>query len=77
MRLVASKSKGREDAAARRLKADALALAEAGCFSLVLEAFRKSWAPDHRVFVDSTIGVGAGPEVRRSSAGPLRSAWDE
>ena len=39
------KVQGRDDLAGQRLKSDALALAEAGCFSLVLKAFRKSWAP--------------------------------
>ena len=57
------KIQGRDDQAAQRIKADAIALAEAGCFSLVLEGIPQELAQE---ITDSlqipTIGIGAGPE---------------
>lgn len=57
------KVQGREDAAAQRLKADALALAEAGCFSLVLEGIPQELGAEITESLSiPTIGIGAGPE---------------
>ncbi len=57
------KVQGRDDKQADRIKADALALAEAGCFSIVLEGIPQELAQE---VTDSlqipTIGIGAGPE---------------
>jgi 3-methyl-2-oxobutanoate hydroxymethyltransferase len=56
------KAKARTGAAARRLLDDALALEEAGCFALVLEAVpaRVAAVVTERLTIP-TIGIGAGP----------------
>lgn len=57
------KVQGRADAQARRLIEDAQALAEAGCFSIVLEGIPKELAAEiTRAVSVPTIGIGAGPE---------------
>jgi 3-methyl-2-oxobutanoate hydroxymethyltransferase len=54
---------GREEEAARRLEADAGALEEAGCFSIVLELVPAELAGRiSRALTVPTIGIGAGPE---------------
>ena len=57
------KAQGRTAAKARRLVADALALQEAGCYSLVLEAVPSVVAARiTQALTIPTIGIGAGPE---------------
>ena len=57
------KVQGRETAQAERLKADAIALAEAGAFALVLEGIpRELGAEITAALPIPTIGIGAGPE---------------
>lgn len=57
------KVQGREAAQAGRLKADALALAEAGAFALVLEGIPRELAAEITAELPiPTIGIGAGPE---------------
>ncbi|TFH64322.1 MAG: 3-methyl-2-oxobutanoate hydroxymethyltransferase [Gemmatimonadales bacterium] len=54
---------GREEAAAERLRAQALALEEAGCFGLVLELIPAELAGEiSRSLAVPTIGIGAGAE---------------
>lgn len=54
---------GREEAAAERLRAQALALEEAGCFGLVLELIPAELAGEiSRSLAIPTIGIGAGSE---------------
>lgn len=56
------KVQGRSGAAAEQLQADALALTEAGVFSLVLEGIPAELAEDiTRAVVVPTVGIGAGP----------------
>lgn len=53
---------GREDAAAERLKAQARALEDAGCFSMVLELVPAALAQEiSSSLTIPTIGIGAGP----------------
>jgi 3-methyl-2-oxobutanoate hydroxymethyltransferase len=55
------KVQGRDGDAAREIRADALALAEAGCFAIVLEAVPDSLAAEiTREVPVPTIGIGAG-----------------
>jgi len=57
------KAQGRTAAKARRLVADALALQEAGCYSLVLEAVPTPVAARiTEALTIPTIGIGAGPQ---------------
>jgi 3-methyl-2-oxobutanoate hydroxymethyltransferase len=57
------KAQGRSAAKAKRLVADALALQEAGCYSLVLEAVPTVVAARiTQALTIPTIGIGAGPE---------------
>lgn len=54
---------GRGEAGAERLKAQARALEEAGCFSIVLELVPASLAGEiSRSLTVPTVGIGAGPE---------------
>jgi len=54
---------GREEAAAERLRAQALALEEAGCFGLVLELVPAELAGEiSRSLTIPTIGIGAGAD---------------
>lgn len=54
---------GKEPEAARRIKADAVALAEAGAFSIVLECVPASLAREITATIGiPTIGIGAGPD---------------
>ena len=54
---------GREEAAAERLKAQARALEEAGCFSVVLELVPAALAQEiSQALSIPTIGIGAGPD---------------
>ena len=56
------KVQGKTDESAARLKEDALALQEAGCFSLVLECVPSTVAKDiSEKLIIPTIGIGAGP----------------
>ena len=56
------KAQGRTAARARRMLADALALQEAGCYSLVLEAVPTPVAARITAALEiPTIGIGAGP----------------
>ncbi|HEY8922357.1 MAG TPA: 3-methyl-2-oxobutanoate hydroxymethyltransferase [Candidatus Limnocylindria bacterium] len=58
------KAQGRTAARARRMLADALALQEAGCYSLVLEAVPTPVAARITEALEiPTIGIGAGPQV--------------
>jgi 3-methyl-2-oxobutanoate hydroxymethyltransferase len=58
------KAQGRTAASARQMLADALALQDAGCYSLVLEAVPSAVAARITEAVDiPTIGIGAGPQV--------------
>ena len=58
------KAQGRTAASARRMLADALALQEAGCYSLVLEAVPSPVAARITEALEiPTIGIGAGPQV--------------
>ena len=63
------KVQGKTLDAARGIVDDAVALAEAGCFAIVLECVPDAVA---RMVTDSvavpTIGIGAGPSLRRSGA---------
>lgn len=55
---------GREAADAERLKAEAVRLAEAGCFGIVLELVPSALAAEiSRAVPVPTIGIGAGPYV--------------
>jgi 3-methyl-2-oxobutanoate hydroxymethyltransferase len=57
------KAQGRTAARARRMLADALALQEAGCYSLVLEAVPTPVAARiTEALTIPTIGIGAGPQ---------------
>jgi 3-methyl-2-oxobutanoate hydroxymethyltransferase len=57
------KAQGRTAARARRMLADALALQEAGCYSLVLEAVPTPVAARITAALEiPTIGIGAGPD---------------
>ena len=57
------KVQGREEAAAQRLRQDAKALADAGCFSIVLEGMPRELAAEITASIAiPTIGIGAGPE---------------
>jgi len=57
------KVQGREAGQAAQLKADALALAEAGAFALVLEGMPRELAAEITAALPiPTIGIGAGPE---------------
>jgi len=57
------KVQGRDDLAAQKLRSDALALAEAGCFSLVLEGIPQELGAEiTESLAIPTIGIGAGPE---------------
>jgi 3-methyl-2-oxobutanoate hydroxymethyltransferase len=57
------KAQGRTAAKARRLVADAAALADAGCFSIVLEAVPNPVAARITASLSiPTIGIGAGPD---------------
>ena len=56
------KVQGKSGEAADQLKADAVALAEAGVFSLVLEGMPAALASDITAAIDvPTVGIGAGP----------------
>ncbi|MBA3688428.1 MAG: 3-methyl-2-oxobutanoate hydroxymethyltransferase [Chloroflexi bacterium] len=58
------KAQGRTAASARQMLADALALQEAGCYSLVLEAVPTPVAARITEALEiPTIGIGAGPQV--------------
>jgi 3-methyl-2-oxobutanoate hydroxymethyltransferase len=58
------KAQGRTAASARKMLADALALQEAGCYSLVLEAVPAPVAARITEALEiPTIGIGAGPQV--------------
>ena len=62
LRLGGFKVQGREQAAAERLRADALAVADAGASLLVLECVPSALAADiTRASPIPTIGIGAGP----------------
>lgn len=53
-----------DEASAERLKADARALADAGCFSIVLEKIPRRLAAEVTAEVPvPTIGIGAGPDT--------------
>jgi 3-methyl-2-oxobutanoate hydroxymethyltransferase len=57
------RAQGRTAARARRMLADALALQEAGCYSLVLEAVPTPVAARITAAIEiPTIGIGAGPD---------------
>ncbi len=57
------KVQGRDEAGARRIKAAALALEEAGCFAIVLECMPSALAADITASLSiPTIGIGAGPD---------------
>ena len=63
LRFGGFKVQGRGDAAAEKLRADALAVAEAGAALLVLEAVPSTLAADiTRASPIPTIGIGAGPD---------------
>lgn len=58
------KVQGKTEAAAQRLKQDALLLQEAGCFSLVLECIPASLAKEiTQSLTIATIGIGAGSDT--------------
>ena len=62
LRLGGFKVQGREEVAAKRLLADAKAVAEAGASLLVLECVPTQLAADITAAIDiPTIGIGAGP----------------
>jgi 3-methyl-2-oxobutanoate hydroxymethyltransferase len=55
---------GREAVEAERLRAEAVRLAEAGCFSIVLELMPAALSAEiSRAVPVPTIGIGAGPDV--------------
>jgi 3-methyl-2-oxobutanoate hydroxymethyltransferase len=57
------KVQGREPETARRIREDAKALAEAGCFAVVLECVPSALAAEvTREIAVPTIGIGAGPD---------------
>ena len=57
------KIQGREEAAAKKLLDDARALAEAGCFAIVLEGMPRELAAEITADIAvPTIGIGAGSE---------------
>jgi 3-methyl-2-oxobutanoate hydroxymethyltransferase len=57
------KVQGRDDLQGQRIKSDAIALAEAGCFSLVLEGIPQELGTEITEAVSiPTIGIGAGPD---------------
>ncbi len=58
------KVQGREDSSRKRLLESAVALEEAGCFAIVLEAVKPEVAAEitARLFIP-VIGIGAGPDV--------------
>lgn len=57
------KVQGREPETARRIREDAAALAEAGCFAVVLECVPSTLAAEiTREIAVPTIGIGAGPD---------------
>ena len=69
------KVQGREAQAALELVSDAKALAHAGCFAIVLEGVPDQVARLVTEAVDvPTIGIGAGPVLRRPGAGVPRPA---
>lgn len=58
------KAQGRSAAAANRIAREALALQEAGCFSLVFEAIPSAVAAELMAHLHiPVIGIGAGPDV--------------
>ena len=60
------KVQGRDDLAGQRLKSDALALAEAGCFSLVLEGIPQALAAAiSRLLDDPALAAHLGDHARR------------
>jgi 3-methyl-2-oxobutanoate hydroxymethyltransferase len=62
LRLGGYKVQGRDDAAAAKLREDALAVADAGASLLVLECVPSPLAADITAAIDiPTIGIGAGP----------------
>lgn len=62
LRLGGYRVQGREQAAAERLRADAIAVAEAGAEMLVLECVPSALAADITASIPiPTIGIGAGP----------------
>lgn len=57
------KVQGREEAQAQRLRDDARALSEAGCFAIVLEGIPRELASEITASIATpTIGIGAGPD---------------
>ena len=52
---------GRGDAAEQTIH-DAIAVAEAGAFAVVLEMVPADGHPDHRQLTIPTVGIGAGPD---------------
>ena len=69
------RAQGKTAAKARRLLEDAVALEQAGCFALVLEAVPAAVAA--RISDElsiPTIGIGSGAELRRPGARPPRPA---
>lgn len=57
------KLQGKDPAAGEQIKKDAAALAEAGCFSIVLEKIPRKLAAAITSEIDiPTVGIGAGPE---------------
>lgn len=58
------KVQGKQDTAKQKIKSDALALQQAGCFSVVLECVPSSLAQDITQSLDIlTIGIGAGHDT--------------
>lgn len=58
------KVRGKAEAEAAQIRADAVALADAGCFSLVLECIPLTLGGEVTRLVDlPTIGIGAGPQT--------------
>ena len=71
------RAQGRTADAALKLYDDALALEEAGCFAIVLEAVPAPVAARITEALDvPTIGIGAGPALRRPGARLARPARD-
>ncbi len=57
------KLQGKAPAAQEQMKQDAKALADAGCFSIVLEKIPRKLAAEITAAIDiPTVGIGAGPE---------------